>query len=142
MIVTTPHSKEDLRVLKTLSIPLDLPEFHIINQVIAKDCYVAEVKKDSSTERCPYCGFITQKIHDQRTRTVRDLPIFNKPLYLKVHIKRFRCKNCNEVFTQAFESLNPSQHQTIRFREYLYELCHGSTIQNKSHVRVHWNNER
>lgn len=132
MLVSNKHSKEELRVLKTLSIPLDLPEFNIINQVINKDCYIAEVVKDSSTERCPYCGFLTQHIHDQRARIVRDIPIFTKPLYLKVHIKRFRCKNCNEVFSQAFESINPGQHQTIRYREYLYDQCDGSTIQKVS----------
>ena len=119
-------------MLKTLSIPLDLPEFHIINQLINKDCYIAEVKKDSSAERCPYCGFLTQNIHDYRTRMVRDLPIFTKPLYLKVQINRFRCKNCNEVFSQAFESIHPGQHQTIRYREYLYKQCNGSTIQKVS----------
>lgn len=119
-------------MLKTLSIPLDLPEFHIINQVINNDYYIAEINKDSSIERCAYCGYLSQHIHDQRTRTVRDLPIFNKPLYLRVHIKRFRCKNCNEVFSQAFESINPGQHQTIRYREFLYEQCYGSTIQKVS----------
>lgn len=119
-------------MLKTLSIPLELPEFCILNQTINNDCYMAEVVKDSSTERCPYCGFLTQHIHDQRTRIVRDLPIFTKPFYLKVHIKRFRCKNCNEVFSQAIESINPGQHQTIRYRQYLYDQCDGSTIQKVS----------
>lgn len=132
MLVTKPHSKEELRVSKTLSIPLDLPEFQIINQFIEKDRYFADVKKESNTERCPYCGFQTQRLHDYRTRTVRDLPIFNKPLFLNVQIKRFRCKNCNELFSQHFESINPGQHQTIRFREYLYALCHESTIQKVS----------
>ncbi len=132
MLVTNKHSKEELRVFKTITIPLELPEFHVINQVIDKDCYIAEVKKDSSTERCPYCGCLTQALHDQRTRIVRDLPILNKPLYLKIHIDRFRCKNCNEVFSQTFQSINPGQHQTIRFREYLYEQCDGSTIQKVS----------
>ncbi|WP_371874901.1 transposase family protein [Caldalkalibacillus thermarum] len=28
-------------------------------------------------ERCPYCGFQELKKHDQRLRSVRDLPIHN-----------------------------------------------------------------
>jgi len=73
MLVTKPHSKEELRVLKTLSMSLGLPEFHILNQMMNKDCYIAEVERESHAERCPYCGFLTHFIYDHRTRVVRDL---------------------------------------------------------------------
>jgi hypothetical protein len=52
------------------------------------------------------------------------------PTYLNVHIKRYRCQNCLEVFSQTFDSIQPNQHQTKRFRKYLYELCKETTIQD------------
>jgi transposase len=120
-----------MRVQK-LSIPLDLPEFEIINEWIEENRHVAEVKKDSNHERCPYCGFVSNRIHDRRSRFVRDLLVLDKPLYLKVNIVRFRCMNCKEVFSQSFDSINPNQHQTVRFREFLYNQCYSSTIQQVS----------
>jgi transposase len=42
---------------------------------------------------CLYCGFITSYAHDGRLRKVRDLSILNKPLFLNIHIKRYRCLN-------------------------------------------------
>jgi transposase len=58
--------------------------------------------------------------------------ILNKPLYLNIHIKRYRCQNCLEVFSQTFDSIQPNQHQTRRFREFLFGLCKETTIQDVS----------
>ncbi|WP_145976110.1 transposase family protein, partial [Aeribacillus pallidus] len=71
-------------------------------------------------------------VHDWRTRKVRDLSVLGKPLFLFVRVYRYRCHNCNEVFSQTFESISPNKHQTNRYREYLYEMCIGSTIQEVS----------
>lgn len=36
------------------------------------------------------------------------------------------------MFSASLESIQPNQHYTNRFCEYLYELCEGSTIQEVS----------
>jgi transposase len=115
-----------------LSIPLGLPEFSIHKQWFENGHYVVEVMKTNKTERCVYCGFITSSIHDRRTRLVRDWNIFDKPLFLLVHILRFQCQNCGEVFSQSFDSIKPNQHQTHRFRQLIYQECEGVTIQKVS----------
>ncbi|MDR9796367.1 hypothetical protein Q4O60_07590 [Aeribacillus pallidus] len=60
---------------------------------------------------------------------MRDLSVLGKPLFLFVRVYRYRCHNCNEGFSQTFECIRPNKHQTNRYREYLYEMCIGSTIQ-------------
>ncbi|WP_181733305.1 transposase family protein [Ureibacillus terrenus] len=60
------------------------------------------------------------------------MSVLGKPLFLFVRVYRYRCHNCNEVFSQTFESISPNKHQTNRYREYLYEMCIGSTIQEVS----------
>ncbi|WP_227935260.1 transposase family protein [Alkalihalobacillus deserti] len=82
-----------------LSLPLDLPEFEVLKLTVQESCYEFEVQK-SKDERCPYCGFKDYK-RDDRTRKVRDLAILEKALYLLVHVTRFRCQNCDEVFSQV-----------------------------------------
>lgn len=110
------------------SVPLELPEFKVVKQVFHEEFFQLNVVKKSTDERCPYCGFLTNHVHDRRTRKVRDLKVLDKPLFLFVQVNRFRCFNCDEVFTQTFESIQPNKHQTNRYREYLYEQCLGSTI--------------
>ena len=89
------------------SIPLELPEFEVIKQIFHKDRYLVHVEKKTIEERCPYCGFVTTSIHDGWTKMVRDMPVFNKPLYLIVKVNRYYCDNCDELFTQTFESIGP-----------------------------------
>lgn len=114
------------------SVSLDLPEFEVVKQVFLEDCNLIHVEKNSTKERCSYCGFISNHVHDSRTRKVRDLSVLGKPLFLFVKVYRFRCRNCNEVFSQTFESVGPNRHQTNRYREYLYQMCSGSTIKEVS----------
>lgn len=114
------------------SVSLELPEFEVVNQEILPTHYLVHVEKKDEEERCPHCGFLTSFVHDRRTRKVRDLSVLNKPLYLLVLVKRYRCRNCNEVFTSSFESIGSHQHYTKRFCLFLYEQVLGTTIQEIS----------
>jgi transposase len=104
------------------SVSLELPEFEVVNQTIFSTYYLVHVEKKVDEERCPHCDFTSSSVHDRRTRKVRDLSLLNKPLYLLVSIKRYRCVNCDEVFT-AF---------TNRFRQFIYEQVLGTTIKDAS----------
>jgi transposase len=114
------------------SVLLELPEFEVVNQEIFPSHYFVHVEKKAEEERCTYCGFHSSVVHDKRTRKVRDLPILNKPLYLKLYVNRYRCQNCNEVFSASFESVASHQHYTQRFRLFIYEQVLGTTIQDIS----------
>lgn len=114
------------------SVLLELPEFEVVKQEIYPTHYVIHVEKIADEERCIYCGFHSSIVHDRRTRKVRDLPVLNKPLFLMVCTKRYRCQNCSEVFSTNFESITAHQHYTNRFREFIYEQVLGTTIQDIS----------
>jgi transposase len=94
--------------------------------------YLVYVDKKADEERCPHCGFISSAVHDRRTRKIRDLSVLNKPIYLLVYVKRYRCHNCKEVFTASLDSIGSDQHYTERFRLFIYEQVLGTTIQDIS----------
>lgn len=114
------------------SVLLELPEFKVVNQEILSTHYLVHVEKKMDEERCPHCGFHTRIVHDSRTRKIRDLSVLNKPLILLVYVKRYRCQNCEEVFSSSFESVASHQHYTNRFRQFIYEQVLGTTIQDIS----------
>ncbi|RDV23813.1 transposase family protein, partial [Parageobacillus toebii] len=37
------------------------------------------------------------------------MAIFHQPVYLFVKIKRYRCRNCSQVFSASLESIEPNQ---------------------------------
>ncbi|WP_051541423.1 ISL3 family transposase, partial [Caldalkalibacillus mannanilyticus] len=111
-----------------ICLPLGLPEFMILKQKIQKDTIYLDVETKKAPEYCIHCGLSTLKRHDQRIRKVRDLDLLDKTLYLFIHIKRWRCHNCNEVFSEPLTSVPTGKHQTYRFRKKAFDMCSGTTI--------------
>ncbi|WP_257985328.1 transposase family protein [Bacillus sp. V5-8f] len=114
------------------SVLLELPEFEVVNQETFPTHYLVHVMKNAEEDRCPHCGFTSLSVHDKRTRKVRDISVLNKPLFLLVFVKRYRCQNCQEVFSDSFESVASHQHYTNRFRLFIYDQVLGTTIQDIS----------
>ena len=77
---------------KVFSVSLDLPEFEVVKQVFLEDCNLLHVEKNTTEERCSYCGFFSSHVHDWRTRKVRDLSVLGKPLFLPL-VKCFLLNN-------------------------------------------------
>lgn len=111
-----------------ICLPLGLPEFLILKQQIQNDRIYLDVETKEPPKHCLYCGFSNLKRHDQRMRKVRDLDLLDKTLYLFVHVKRWRCLDCTEVFSEPLSSVPTGKHQTHRFRKKVFEMCIGTTI--------------
>lgn len=111
-----------------ICLPLGLPEFLILKQQIQKDVIYLDVETKEPPKRCVYCGFSNLKRHDKRIRKVRDLDLLDKKLFLFVHVKRCRCGDCGEVFSEPLPSVPVGKHQTYRFRKKIFDMCMGTTI--------------
>lgn len=48
---------------------------------------------------CYFCQRPTKELHQTTFVLIRDLPIFGKPVYLKVPRRRFYCRHCQKYFT-------------------------------------------
>jgi transposase len=91
-----------------------------------------DVETKEQPSFCIHCGFSTLKRHDQRIRKVRDLDLLDKTLSLFVHVTRWRCQNCHEVFSEPFTSIPAGKHQTYRLRKKIFDMCSGTTISDIS----------
>lgn len=60
------------------------------------DELVVAVASTRSWSRCPHCGFACRRVHDTRTRRVRDLPVSGRRVTLVWHRRRFACDACGE----------------------------------------------
>ncbi|GAA0486515.1 hypothetical protein GCM10008986_09900 [Salinibacillus aidingensis] len=54
--------------------------------------------------------------------------LFHKNLHLLIHVKRSRCQNCKEVFSEPLSSVQSGSHQTYRLQEHIFEQCRDTTI--------------
>lgn len=80
---------------------------------------------------CPDCGNVTHCVHQKRDRDhIRDLPIANTPVELRVRCFQFQCNCCKRCFTPQCPFLAEGAHATERFLERCAQLIRVSDISN------------
>ncbi len=80
---------------------------------------------------CPHCQKVSQEVHQTRTReAIKDLPISNYAVDLKVRVPQFECERCDCTFTPPVPFLAEGAHATERFLERSAELIRSSDVAN------------
>lgn len=94
----------------------------IINNVLQYDdrCEV-HISLPVSPHTCPRCGTTTQKIHDYRKQSIKDIPLLNRPLKLIYNKRRYECTNCNKNFYESVDFVGRYQRMTFRLIEAIVE---------------------
>src|SRR5438876_8684508 len=80
---------------------------------------------------CPHCQKVSEEVHQTRTReSIKDLPISNYAVDLKVRVPQFACERCGCTFTPPVPFLAEGAHATERFLERSAELIRSSDVAN------------
>lgn len=92
----------------------------------------------SSEAPCPHCGLINQRVHDYRSVTIKDAPLWGRKRFLKIKKKRFRCMGCKKVYTESIEGIEKRARLTERFhRHLLYVATHFANLKSvRGHLKV------
>ena len=90
-----------------------------------EDAIVTNLEKDSRTtvisltmkrtpHKCPECKTLTDKIHDYRIQSVKDIPAFGTNVILKIRKRRYVCPACKKRFYENIPLLPKYQRTTNR----------------------------
>jgi transposase len=103
-------------------IPPDRSVEHILSNA-EQVAILARPRQQSAP--CPACAEVSAKVHSFCQRTLRDLPWQGRPVVLRIHLRRFRCRN-PECPRQTFvEPLTDTTRPSARRTERLAALqCH------------------
>jgi transposase len=102
-----------------ITIALELPEVRVIRQVETKEEITVEVGYRARSSPCPRCGHQAVKVHSVRFQRKRDRRLWDKPVFLVVRKRRFRCLGCGKVFTEPDPVCGPRRRTSQRFRRQL-----------------------
>lgn len=99
---------------------LQLPELKIIShrRTAKLDCEF-ELEKTSTFEVCPKCANRSWTIYDHVWVRIKDAPIRNRHIFLKIKKRRFLCKNCKKPFTEPVAGIKKGFRTTERFRRHI-----------------------
>ncbi|GAB4019213.1 ISL3 family transposase [Spirosoma migulaei] len=82
-----------------------LPDhFQLIDHAIGETAIQISLIATQTVGRCPACQLPTNKVHSFYHRTLTDLPICGKAVSLRIHLRKFFCRNdqCNrKIFAQT-----------------------------------------
>ena len=82
--------------------------------------FSVEGSYDKEPTACIECGAIGELYkHGTREQTVRDAPLWGKPVAVKVVRKRYRCRACGVTFVQPLPDLDDKRHMTRRCVEFI-----------------------
>ncbi|MCK6595014.1 MAG: ISL3 family transposase [Bacteriovoracaceae bacterium] len=99
---------------------LQLPELKIIShrRTAKLDCEF-ELEKTSSFEICPKCATRSWTIYDHVWVRIKDAPIRDRHIFLKIKKRRFLCKKCKKPFTEPVAGIRKGFRTTERFRRHI-----------------------
>jgi len=88
---------------------------------------------------CHQCSTPGSYIHSWRARTIRDLNLTDKRIYLSCRYRKVFCPVCHALRVEDLEFFSPYQHVTRRLARYAYELCKMMTVHEVAeHLGLDW----
>ncbi|WP_442939745.1 ISL3 family transposase [Nostoc sp.] len=108
-------SKRDIKILTEL---LDLGDIKVISHRLHDGIGIilqTESKKLYST--CPRCGTKSQKLHQNHRHIVKDLPFGDRPVFLEINRRQFKCEICKKPFSENLDFVRKKRTYTKRLAQ-------------------------
>ena len=83
---------------------------------------ILQISLERKVHICKRCGGETDRIHDYRTRQVRDLELRGKPVRLLYRRRRYACPACRKRFSETNDFVGRYMRFTHRTAEKIMEL--------------------
>ncbi len=85
----------------SITVELGLPELRVRDEEETAYGIRVQVEYRQKGVGCPGCGGRTAGVHSRRLQVRRGRRVWDKPVYLVLSKRRFRCLSCGKVFTRA-----------------------------------------
>lgn len=110
---------------------LNIPKVRVLNVENKEQEISIEVEFVENHSICHRCGQRATKFHGHGKKLrLRHLPVFNKPVYLYLHPKRYQCLHCDDrpTTTQRGDWYDPHAECTQEFARFLLLEIVNSTL--------------
>src|SRR4028119_1524824 len=108
---------------------LDLPEVKVESCTQIEGKILLGLRIVGEGMVCHHCQNYTEQLHQNRPILVRDLPVFGRPVYLKVPRRQFYCPNCQRYPTEKIDFLDFKRRHTQRYEQNIYERVQQSNME-------------
>ena len=112
---------------------------------IVEDTIHIRVKSKRKILACPYCGEKSRKTHSKYHRTVQDLPMSGKKVYIEIECRKMFCRNadCNKKsFAEKIGFVGSKGKKSLRLEKEIINIAMNSSsveaakMLNRSTVKI------
>ena len=103
------------RSIKVLTEILDLKDVRVMSQRIhAGIGIILQTESSKSYSICPNCGATSHKLHQNHRHIIKDLPFGEKPVFLEINRRQFKCEKCSKPFSEDLDFARKKRTYTKR----------------------------
>jgi transposase len=109
---------------------LGLPSLTITDTSLSKNKLDIYCETSTSSCKCTICKQSTTAIHQRTTRTLRDLNMGIRQVYLHVTSRQFYCASCHHYFHEDLDFAEPNKSFTIRQTDFMFLISQHQSYQS------------
>ena len=117
-----------------VTVPLDIPDVRVLKtEINAKGELIITLESTKGGTTCHRCGRWIDQFHGHDDwMSVRHLPVFGRPTYLRYRPKRYECQTCegHPTTTQRLDWRDAGSPHTFAYDEHLLLQLVGSTVED------------
>lgn len=102
---------------------IEVTDYHNFDHEI-----IVEVDMKNVEAICPNCGNISHSLHQNHWHLIRDLPISNKDVLLRVNRRQFKCNFCQKPFSEHLHFVEKRKKFTSRYAEFIVKQLINSNV--------------
>lgn len=107
---------------------LNLPELEVTGVELSEQKLIVHCQSRLGAGLCPSCLKPTQEVKKYYSRTIRDLSITGREVYLQLEERQFYCPDCDRYFSERFSFVAPNRTSTQRYEAYLFARCEKTSF--------------
>lgn len=107
---------------------LNIQELIVFGLEIKEDEVILICKNRFDYGMCPDCDNISNSLHENTIKRIRDVPLLGKRCFIQFLHRRFFCEECRNTFMERLSFLEPESIYTNRYENHIYYLCQENTI--------------
>ena len=117
---------------QAITVQLRLPGL-VVWGVVEREDAIEVVAQYAATEAaCPRCGRTTWQVHQVHRQRKRDAQLWQKPVWVLLWKRRFRCRVCRHVFMEPDPACGARRRTTCRLRGAVARQAEEATVRTVS----------
>lgn len=89
---------------------------------------ILQVESIHKESYCHNCGTKSNRLHQNHRYVVKDLSWGEKPVFLEINRRQFKCKKCGKPFSEKLDFINNRRTYTKRLADTIIKLVLSSDI--------------